>query len=746
MKGKKISAKMYENNGYEGDGETVGGYVFVEKVAVVGTNEYKLQYSLYAYSLTGEAITYEFPIYADFYMVDFDTNGDEIRVYVDQIIEFDTYLPKNDANPEANLIARCESITLTSDEYGDFELGENFNWQYLAILFGDDDCGGVIDLEYYGENGTCLQDELPIIYDETSDIYAAQSTGIMGEDLLLSLVRDSYSYTHELYYEFFGVKEKIADGVTNNYTWKIPDLAAVCDNALSGVCRIWCYTYDGDNFYGNSYIDIVLTVPDATVPSVKEGKIVLGTQCTILCPRNSDNFTVKLELVLQNNNVELHTGNINSFDCTPKYRYAKYFKTQTSIDGTLKCTTYNGTAKVGEENCIVKVSVPENDITRPQFTAADLKLSPISGLPKVFDGIYIRGKTGIQAEMSADSNCSEISSYILVVGSQSAEGNPASINLLISEGNEVKVTAKVTDARGYSTTVTTSINVLPYQNPRVIPCDGQSSVICERATENGGLSPNGTYLAINAGKRFSSVKLNGEEQNSCILRYHYKPNGGEYGEWFTLLEADSKASTVEKLIGNVVSSLQTSYMVEIEAADALGGVHTLTFQIMTAAISFVLFDGPDGAGFGKYPEAEHVVDIASHMTLLCRGKLVVVSAAWTDLGLADGISEAVYSYGKKQESGCHWNVANGNHVYVAFDCTFEYSGTRKVINRTAIPEEYRPHRETYVLCPVSNQGIALVSVNTDGYVWVEWVLNLADMARSTTVAVEWIDGYLDYWT
>lgn len=580
-----------------------------------------------------------------------------------------------------------------------------------------------------------------------SSISLGASSVQMGKNLLISLNRDSSQCKHILEYSFSGSTDYISRGyVDGSYAWEVPDLSESCNNALSGVCTITCKTYLNNSYLGKTTATVTLTVPDPTTPSITGGEVTLGSAGTITCKRNSTNFTLRLELEFKNTTTAIKEGKIESADWTPSYDLAKQIPNLTYGTGTLKCTTLNGTAIVGTKTATIRINVPENDVTRPVFSLDRLTLSPISTLPDAFAGLYMRGKTGIKAEFNATSEYSGIVDYALTISSQRAAGNPAIIDLLISEGDDVKVTAKVTDARGYSTTVTTSIKVLPYQNPRVVPCDGQNGVICERAIENGGLNANGTWLAIKAGKRFTSVKLNDVEQNSCILRYRWKPNGGDYCDWILLLGENSTETEVDLLIGNVVTSLQTSYMVQIETVDALDGAHTLTFQIMTEAVSFVLYDGPDGAGFGKYPEAPHVVDIASHMTLLVRGKLVVVSADWSNLELAEGITESLYSYGKKEESGCHWQVSNGNHVYVAFDCAFEYNGAPLIINKMAIPEEYRPHRTTYVLCPVSGCGIALASANPDGYIRVEWVQYLAEMARTIATPVEWIDGYLDYWT
>jgi hypothetical protein len=184
--------------------------------------------------------------------------------------------------------------------------------------------------------------------------------------------------------------------------------------------------------------------------------------------------------------------------------------------------------------------------------------------------------------------------------------------------------------------------------------------------------------------------------------------------------------------------------VELEALDTLGGRHSLTFQIMTEAISFVLYDGPDGAGFGKYPEEAHVVDIASHMTLLVRGNLQVLGENWVSLGLAAGISESAYSHGRK-ESGCHYLLTEGRQVHLACNAAFPYRGTALVLNETPIPAEHRPLATVMALCPCNDRAIACISVDTDGYVRAEWVQKFTDTAMTGTADVTWVDGNLSYW-
>ena len=568
----------------------------------------------------------------------------------------------------------------------------------------------------------------------------------MGKKLLISIERDSPSCTHTLNYTCGESADTIATNVGSSCEWIVPDLAGECNDATSGSCTITCITYLNGSVLGSDAVDVTLTVQDPTTPSTNGNEVTMGTASAIICKRNSTNFSVKLFLEFKDETFDITTAaSIDSYNWTPSYDLAKLIPYLTSGTGTLKCTTYNGTAEVGTESTTITVIVPENDTTRPSFTADGLKLTPISSLPEAFAGMYMRGKTGLKAEFTASSEYSTITEYTLITGNQTAVGNPATIDLLVSEG-EVKVTGKVTDARGFSTSASVTITVMAYRNPKVTPYTGYSDVICERAKSNGELSPDGTYLAIKAGKTFSSVVLDGVEMNSCQLHYRWKPNGATaYSDWITLLAKGSAETETELLVGNVVSSLQKSYMVEIEAVDALDGRHKLTFQIMTEAISFVLYDGPDGAGFGKYPEEPHVVDIAAHMTLLVRGKLTVLGNDWVSIGLADLIGESGYDYGRK-ETGCFYLVTEGRHVHIAFNCMYVYAGTAVIVNATPIPEENRPLRPVFSLCPANDRQIACVSVGTDGYIRVEWVQKATDSVLTGNTDVTWLDGYLCYWT
>lgn len=563
----------------------------------------------------------------------------------------------------------------------------------------------------------------------------------MGKKVTISINRDSSGSTHTLEYKFGSKSGTIATDVGGSYAWTVPDLAASCNNATSGTCTITCKTYNNGSYIGSTTCSLTLNVPDATAVSASDG--TLGTEMTVSISPKSSNFTHEIKCEFYSDTVTISGSTKGNVKWTPPYDLAKQIKNLTYGTATVKCTTKNGTAVVGETSKTIRLTVPENDTTRPKIT--DVVLSVITDLTGDLAELYIRGKTGLRAEITAESTYSDISSYSVTAGSVQASGNPAVIDVLVNDG-DVAVTVKVTDARGFSASWNGSISVLPYSRPKITPYTGYSEVICERALSTGELNSDGTYLAIKAGRKFSSFVYGGTERNACTLRYRYKNSSAEqYGDWVTLIGPDSKDSEIQILVSDIVTSTSTSYNIEISAVDSLGGEHSMVFQIMTASVSFVLYDGVDGAGFGKYPEEPHVVDIASHMTLLVRGKLKVMGESWVSLGFAGGVEDSPYSYGRGDGTGCYYKVSYGNHVHISFNCSFNYTGSEFTINSTPIPESYRPNQTVCSLCPVNDRHIALVSVQTDGYIRVEWVQALKDTVDTGSVSILWIDGYLDYW-
>lgn len=132
------------------------------------------------------------------------------------------------------------------------------------------------------------------------------------------------------------------------------------------------------------------------------------------------------------------------------------------------------------------------------------------------------------------------------------------------------------------------------------------------------------------------------------------------------------------------------------------------------------------------------------MNLDMGGDRTISDTGWISLGLTDEVSASTINAGRSG-NGCFYRVINGNHVYVAFNCSFAYANSPITISAAQIPAPYKPSRNIYALSTTNGRGIARSFVNSSGDVCIDYVQNMASGENTTAVNVNWIDGYIDYW-
>ena len=561
---------------------------------------------------------------------------------------------------------------------------------------------------------------------QSSTLSLNASSVKMGKDLLISINRDNYSCEHTLKYTFGGATVTIATGVGSSYVWTVPDLASKCNNATSGTCTITCTTYyNGDNL-GSTTATVTLTVPDATTPSFPDGDVIIGSGNNIGTERGSTNFRLTLTYAFNGATGTIVEDGTGDFVWWTPYELAAKIPSLTYGTGTLTCVTKNGTAVVGTKSITFRAVVPNNSTTQPKFTEEGFVLSPSGVLPEAFAGMYIRGKTGVRAEFTAESPYSKIASYKVTVSGMTASGNPATSGYLTVSG-EVKVTGTVTDARGYSTSVTKTITVIPYDNPRVIPYNGQNIVICERCLSDGLPDPGGQNLLIKAGRKYSQVAVDGVQKNFCELKYRYKTSSADsFGDWITLIEeTEALKDEVSIIAVGIVPSATTSYHVQIAVSDTLGSEISMDFVVSTDDITLHLRAGGKGAGVGKYSEEDYLFDIHSDWDLGLKGSRVM------DFVLEQGTS-GIWTY-RKWYSGLYecWGTdmtePSSNYISGEFPINF--------------PEKPK----LFVSNTYDSGGLTIVikQIHTSAGVW-KYQLYLRDTTGGATrnVNTEGIDLYV----
>ena len=430
-----------------------------------------------------------------------------------------------------------------------------------------------------------------------------------------------------------------------------------------------------------------------------------------------------------------------------------YNKLPSAKKGTLRFTfrTYSDsgyTTQVGDPLYKeVTLTIPNIDATKPTAT---LSVSPVSSLASPFNSIYIKGKTKATASLASGVGKygASIASYKVSIGSQSG-ASPQTSEYFTSSG-DVTITGTVTDTRGYSRTYTHKISVIDYSAPRIIAASDEDSVIAARCNSAGVLDDNGTYLKIKAKRSYSKVLSANVQKNYCAIQYRYKVEGGSYSSWTEILSrtASSDEIVTGALLGGVLS-ISSTYVVQVRAIDDIGDAGTTNIFVSTEKVYMHRAGSLNSIGIGKYAEEENVVDISEDMTAIFRGEVQFKSEAWISRTLGTNVTASSVNSGRWGGSGVYYRVcAGGKHIYVAFNVSFTTSSSTVRAESETIP--YPPNYDVYALCPVGfadgSRGIATVSVSPRGRVNIYAVHKLPGATLSTGDTVNWIDGYIDYWT
>lgn len=423
-----------------------------------------------------------------------------------------------------------------------------------------------------------------------------------------------------------------------------------------------------------------------------------------------------------------------------------YNKLPNTTKGTIRATlrTYSDasyTKQIGDAVYKeITLYIPNISATQPTAT---MTLSPVTDLASPFNSLYIEGRSKVDANFASGAGKygASIASYQLSVGGKNY-GSPYTSDYLSTDGS-VTIKGIVTDSRGFSRTYTQTITVIHYDKPKILSASGESEVVAVRCDANGNITDSGTYLKIKAKRSYSPVVSGGKQNNFCKIRYRYKVEGGSYTSWKEILASNSLGSD-EIVTGALLDgtlSAQHTYIVQVQAIDDIGEHSYTTITIPTDRVYMHKAGSIRSLGIGKYVEEENTVDVADDITTKFRGEVQLLGEKWVSLGLSSNVAEPESSCGRYANTGCHYRVSGGNHIYVAFNCAFTFIGSAIQVNATPIPEEYRPDRNVYALCATDGRAVARILVNSSGNILVDWT---SEQTESPTA--KWIDGYIDFWT
>jgi len=177
----------------------------------------------------------------------------------------------------------------------------------------------------------------------------------------------------------------------------------------------------------------------------------------------------------------------------------------------------------------------------------------------------------------------------------------------VATTTSVSVVVTVTDTRGYTATTTLTESINDYFRPKI------TNVTIKRlkyVAPNYTEDDTGSYIGVKATGTIASLAGQNAIYGSNISVY-IKPVGGSYGSPTPVSPAGTETRW------NAGLDPTKSYVVRFEMLDTVGRqsspsvVSSLEVTIPTASVAFNIRDGGNGAAFGKYAEADGVLDIGS---------------------------------------------------------------------------------------------------------------------------------------
>ena len=453
-------------------------------------------------------------------------------------------------------------------------------------------------------------------------------------------------------------------------------------------------------------VSISVTLPmiagASTITSAAD--ITIGKACSVKWTPLSSSFCYKLRFSV--GGWSYTTGAIAP-KTTSAYTYAGYtipmeVATQitTAPSGNMKVEMFSYTdstckTQIGSaDEKTVKATVPDNTDTKPSVS---MSLSVVSDLASTFAGLYIQNLTKLKADISAGGMYgASIAKTQAYIGGTKFSGTSS----LITHTGEVTVTGEATDSRGYVGETEKVITVIPYARPALVPASGETGIVCVRCDAGGNYSNSGTYLRIKAKRDYSPVTAGGVQKNFCEIRY--RVNGGA---WTTILSRTAATDEVDTgAISGVVSSVTSSYNVEVGVVDDVGNSSSTKFIIPTESVTFSLRNGGQGAAFGEYSVVEKVLAIAADWELRVKGSVSGVAPDGFGLG-----GSAVHYDDLNNATKCGWwTIENGD-----LNRPFDY-GMGMTVNRYG-------GRFTQIALNPFMAGTGEICVRShDGSAWQPW--------------------------
>lgn len=324
------------------------------------------------------------------------------------------------------------------------------------------------------------------------------------------------------------------------------------------------------------------TIPRATVPTVSNNNVSMGSLIRINTPRASSSFTHDLAYRFGSGEyVNIATGVGTYHDWTTP-DLSTQIPNNTEGTVTIRCITKSGSTAIGTKTVTMILRVPTSAAYLPTITNVSVT-EATEGLAAQF-GAYIKGKSTLKVTITASgAKGSTIKTYHSTVAGNAYSEKTFTTPVLSTAGTR-SLLVTVGDSRGRTANATVSIPVLDYEPPAV------TKMQVYRVNDTGAPDPEGEYIAVQYGYHVAALN----NKNTANMVVQYKSSDSE--TWATLFTGSALSADAVEMPTSLAFSTDYQFDVRITVTDWFGASASYPATLPSGAV--ILDFAANGKGLG----------------------------------------------------------------------------------------------------------------------------------------------------
>lgn len=461
----------------------------------------------------------------------------------------------------------------------------------------------------------------------------------------------------------------------------------VCPLAASvGIAVTLSGTYYGTvNISGSGAF---ATIPRASSVSLSASSVEMGNTLTINISRASSSFSHKLTYQFGTKSGTIATAAGITATWEVPLNLAEAIPNAISGTGTITCQTLSGSTVIGSKSINFTATVPDSVV--PTISAVNIS-EAVDGIAAQFNG-FVQSKSKLSVSITAAGvSGSSITRYKTFIQAVEYSGANFISNVLTVSG-AFSVLVIVTDSRGRTAQLSTSLSAIAYSPPTINAFTGY------RCNSDGTENYEGQYLNLNVNFQIAAAN----NLNTKLHKVEYKLKSAE--TWTELFN-DSAYSYNGNIITTSTFNVDNAFDLRLTVTDFFGSVVSF-IDIPTA---FTLLDCRStgrGIAFGKVSEADRM-EVALDLELT--GEFLQESI------IAPTLQNSWTNYGTAYQGAGYWKDKCG----VVHLCGLIKGGTTAAETVIfALPVGYRPATSEKFFA-VSMNAICVIDVYGTGNVAIK---------------------------